>query len=144
MKCDICSQDICNSFILKRHKATVHGVKPSDAISCDYCPMFFEIEGVYHKHMAKHHPEMTMKTLNQTWKNSFSFEKSEVVCALKLLPKAIEDGAGVAKKWIGVCFLDKTWSDMLVGLNLKDWMGVLEDFKDCCCGVGLSQWDKLE
>ena len=48
------------------------------------------------------------------------FENSEGVCALKLLPKAIKEGTGAAKKCIEVCFLDTTWSDMLVGLNLKD------------------------
>ena len=30
VKCDECGKEICDSFILKRQKATVHGIKPKD------------------------------------------------------------------------------------------------------------------
>ena len=41
VKCDECGKEICNSFILKRQKATVHGIKPKDDFQCELCPMFF-------------------------------------------------------------------------------------------------------
>ena len=41
VKCDECGKEICNSFILKRQKATVHGIKPKDDFQCELCPIFF-------------------------------------------------------------------------------------------------------
>ena len=38
VKCEECVKDICNLFILKRHKASVHGIKPSDAFQYELCP----------------------------------------------------------------------------------------------------------
>ena len=41
VKCSECGQEMCNSFILKRHKAKVHGIIPENAHQCKLCPMFF-------------------------------------------------------------------------------------------------------
>lgn len=57
IKCDQCGQEICNVFILKRHKASVHGITPTDAYQCEFCPSFFEHLKAKEKHVAKHHVE---------------------------------------------------------------------------------------
>jgi len=56
IKCEECGQEICNSFMLKRHKATVHGIKPSNVFQCKHCPQFYTFSLMLEKHMAKHHP----------------------------------------------------------------------------------------
>ena len=35
VSCDVCGQEIYNSFELKRHKAAVHGIIPADAFHCE-------------------------------------------------------------------------------------------------------------
>ena len=57
IKCDQCGQEICNIFILKRHKASVHGITPEDCYQCEYCTAFFEHLKAKEKHVAKHHHE---------------------------------------------------------------------------------------
>ena len=49
-------QDICNAFILKRHKATAHGTRPTNIHQCDLCPLFYNLKSSLEKHIAKHHP----------------------------------------------------------------------------------------
>ena len=61
IKCDECGQEICNSFILKRHKATVHGTRPTNVHQCDYCPLFYNRKSALDKHMVKH------QAINQIW-----------------------------------------------------------------------------
>ena len=56
MKCDECNQVICNTFMLKRHKAKVHGLKPKDAFECQHCPLFFSSQIVLDKHVSSKHP----------------------------------------------------------------------------------------
>ena len=56
VKCDICQQEICNIFMLRRHKAKVHGIIPSNVHKCDHCPLFFSTKVAIDKHMAKKHP----------------------------------------------------------------------------------------
>ena len=56
VKCDECGQDICNAFILKRHKATAHGTRPTNVHQCDLCPLFYNLKSSLDKHIAKHHP----------------------------------------------------------------------------------------
>lgn len=55
VKCDECNQEICNSFMLKRHKAKVHGMKPSTAYQCEYCPAIYEQKASLDKHVTKNH-----------------------------------------------------------------------------------------
>ena len=57
VKCEKCSQEICNAFLLKRHKAKVHGIKPLNVHNCEKCPMFFHNKGYLDKHISKIHPE---------------------------------------------------------------------------------------
>ena len=57
VQCDECNQEICNSFELKRHKAKVHGIKPSNVYQCEHCPMFFFQQKSLNNHTAKIHPE---------------------------------------------------------------------------------------
>ena len=45
VKCDECNQEICNAFLLKRHKGKVHGMKPSVVFQCEFCPMFYNTPG---------------------------------------------------------------------------------------------------
>ena len=56
VKCDVCQQEICNIFMLRRHKAKVHGIIPSNVHKCDHCPLFFSTKVAIDKHMAKKHP----------------------------------------------------------------------------------------
>ena len=65
VKCDICTQEICNLFILKRHKATVHGVTPENVLKCDHCPLFFESDRTFRKHMDKQHPSLDLTRIEQ-------------------------------------------------------------------------------
>ena len=58
IKCDECGQEICNAFILKRHKATVHGTRPTNVFQCDYCPLFYNRRTALDKHLLKHHPAL--------------------------------------------------------------------------------------
>lgn len=55
VKCQECGQEICNYFMLKRHRATVHGIKPKNAHQCEYCPMFFSFRASLHKHVQSKH-----------------------------------------------------------------------------------------
>ena len=57
IKCDECGQEICNTFILKRHKATVHGTRPDDVFQCEYCPLFYNRASAREKHIQKQHSE---------------------------------------------------------------------------------------
>ena len=58
VKCSECGQEICNSFMLKRHKAKVHGIIPENAHHCKLCPLFFSSKGSLNSHIAKIHPEI--------------------------------------------------------------------------------------
>ena len=55
VKCDECNQEICNAFLLKRHKAKVHGTKSTTAFQCQFCPMLYEQKGSLEKHILKTH-----------------------------------------------------------------------------------------
>lgn len=55
VNCDLCGQRIYNSFELKRHKAEVHGIVPSDAIQCDQCPLIFKSKANLQRHMSSKH-----------------------------------------------------------------------------------------
>ena len=58
VKCEDCGKDVCNAFMLKRHRATVHGIKPIDSHQCNQCPMFFTIRSSLDKHIAAKHPSL--------------------------------------------------------------------------------------
>ena len=55
VNCDICGQEICNTFMVKRHKASVHGIIPSGVFQCKQCPLFFEWEKNLQYHIEKKH-----------------------------------------------------------------------------------------
>ena len=57
IKCDMCGEQICNSFMLKQHKAKVHGIKPTNVLECKHCPMFFHTKGNLEKHIMTKHSE---------------------------------------------------------------------------------------
>ena len=57
VKCEICSQEICNEFILRRHKASVHGILPPDALKCKHCSAFYVSQKMMENHVLKNHPE---------------------------------------------------------------------------------------
>jgi KRAB domain-containing zinc finger protein len=56
-RCNICGKDICNAFLLQRHKASVHGIIPPNVLQCQYCPLFFNQEATKVKHCIKHHSD---------------------------------------------------------------------------------------
>ena len=60
-KCDECNQLICNKFMLNRHKAKLHGIKPATAYQCDFCPFFYEQKSALDKHIAKNHSNNEMQ-----------------------------------------------------------------------------------
>lgn len=55
VRCDVCNEEVCNSFVLKRHKATVHGIVPTNSIKCLLCPMFFHTKKSLQNHVDKKH-----------------------------------------------------------------------------------------
>jgi RNase P subunit RPR2 len=55
VKCEECGQEICNKFILLRHKASVHGMKPPNAYQCEFCPAFYTHKIALEKHTTKQH-----------------------------------------------------------------------------------------
>ena len=55
VKCDECGKEVCNSFTLKRHKASVHGTNPKDAYQCERCPKFFSSQTNLDKHIVSKH-----------------------------------------------------------------------------------------
>ena len=55
VNCDVCGQEIYNSFELKRHKAAVHGIIPAGAFHCEQCPLFFRSEKNLKYHIANKH-----------------------------------------------------------------------------------------
>ena len=56
VKCEECGQQICSAFMLRRHKATVHGIKPTNVHQCQHCPLFYTLKSQLLKHMNKQHP----------------------------------------------------------------------------------------
>ena len=56
VECEVCHQQICNFFMLKRHKAKVHGIKPDNVHQCQHCPLFFSTKVAIDKHIATKHP----------------------------------------------------------------------------------------
>ena len=55
VKCDQCKKEICNSFILKRHKLSVHRITPKNSHQCRKCPKFFNSERMLVKHVETKH-----------------------------------------------------------------------------------------
>ena len=55
VRCEVCNEEVCNSFVLKRHKAAVHGLVPTNALKCQLCPMFFHAKKSLQNHMEKKH-----------------------------------------------------------------------------------------
>jgi KRAB domain-containing zinc finger protein len=58
VNCDLCGQNVCNSFWLKRHKASAHGITPKGSYQCPYCPLFFNLQGALENHVKKQHAEI--------------------------------------------------------------------------------------
>lgn len=42
VNCDVCLQEVCNDFMLTRHKAKAHGIVPENVFQCSHCPIFFK------------------------------------------------------------------------------------------------------
>ena len=55
VNCDECGKEICNSFILKKHKQSVHGINPENSYHCEKCPKFFSTQKYLEKHVASKH-----------------------------------------------------------------------------------------
>jgi len=53
--CEICEEIQYNWFYLKRHKASIHGIMPRDAIKCRLCPLIFKSDISLKKHLAAKH-----------------------------------------------------------------------------------------
>merc|ERR1711874_134452 len=58
--CEICDEVQYNWFYLKRHKASIHGIIPRDAIKCQFCPLIFKSEVSLKKHLAAKHASTTI------------------------------------------------------------------------------------
>ena len=58
VKCEICGQSVCNSFWLKKHMSTAHGIIPENAFKCSYCPLFFKNEGAKDNHVKNQHSDI--------------------------------------------------------------------------------------
>ena len=57
VKCAECGQEMCNSLLLERHKAKIHGTKPSNVMSCPFCPLFYKKDIHLQNHVQNHHSE---------------------------------------------------------------------------------------
>ena len=57
-KCEICGQSLCNTFWLKRHLSTAHGITPQGSHQCSHCPLFFSSKGAKDNHVKKQHAEI--------------------------------------------------------------------------------------
>lgn len=55
--CNICGKSIGSWFIMRRHKASAHGIFPSNVQKCQHCPMFFSKETSMKNHCRKQHPD---------------------------------------------------------------------------------------
>ena len=55
IKFDKSGKEICNWFILKRHKATVHGIKSKDSFQCKQCPIFLSYLATLDKQVILYH-----------------------------------------------------------------------------------------
>ena len=53
VECDICGHVICNSFELKRHRASNHGIFLPNTIRCDQCSLSFQKQALLDDHIAK-------------------------------------------------------------------------------------------
>ena len=53
VECDICGHVICNSFELKRHRASNHGIFPPNTIRCDQCSLSFHQQASLDNHIEK-------------------------------------------------------------------------------------------
>ena len=79
VNCSECGKEICNSFILAKHKKAVHGIIPENTIQCQKCPMFFKIETMLEKHIASKHKSDTKSALTKE-----------------------SDGSGTSTIWVGM------------------------------------------
>ena len=62
VKCDECNQEICNGFMLRRHKAKMHGTKSKTSYQCEFCPYVYEQKTSLEKHVAKNHSNFVRQT----------------------------------------------------------------------------------
>ena len=53
--CDACGQTMYNTYELKMHKATVHGIIPSDEFKCEHCPKVFKAKANLFSHINNKH-----------------------------------------------------------------------------------------
>ena len=53
--CELCDEIVYNSFYLKRHKASVHGIIPVNSVKCQICPLFFKSVSSLEKHHQNKH-----------------------------------------------------------------------------------------
>ena len=53
--CNVCGQIQYNSFYLKRHKASAHGILPPNAVKCPHCPEWFSYQSFLDRHMRNKH-----------------------------------------------------------------------------------------
>ena len=53
--CGYCHKEMCNEFLLQRHIAKAHGIKPEGSIDCQFCSMYFKSQPCLDKHVRKNH-----------------------------------------------------------------------------------------
>ena len=56
VRCEECGKESYNSFALKRHLSTAHGIKPKNVFHCHNCPLFFSSQSALVKHIVSKHP----------------------------------------------------------------------------------------
>ena len=55
VKCEVCGHNVCNTFWLRRHMYSAHGIVPEGSHECKFCPMFFKSQGSLENHLKKQH-----------------------------------------------------------------------------------------
>lgn len=55
VNCDACGQTMYNSYELRVHKASVHGIIPSNSYQCEHCPKVFRAKANLYSHVANKH-----------------------------------------------------------------------------------------
>ena len=78
VNCDECGKEICNSFILKRHKASAHGILPKDYHQCEECPSFFSSETSLDKHVKSKH-NIKFDEASKVWLQIWSYENDNIL-----------------------------------------------------------------
>lgn len=62
VNCQVCGQQVCNAFMLKRHKAKAHNIVPDNVFHCEHCSLFFTTLKRLKYHLETKHLEPNLQS----------------------------------------------------------------------------------